>query len=506
MSNDYQNAEQLLFEKILSFKYDPVGFVKYVFPWGERNSPLETQSLRQWQSDELYKIRDYVRANKKLKDEGKNYEVLYLSICSGRGIGKSAFLSMINYWFISCWFGGTALITANTETQLRTRTMAEVGKWHTMSINAHWFDRTSLSLKPAKWFKELITKQLRIDTGYYYCEAQNWSEENPDAFAGVHSSIGTMVSFDEASGIPDSIYNVTDGFFTDTSPIRIWVIISNGRKNTGKFYESFHSASYFWNNTNIDSREVEGVDPAVYQRISDENGEESDVCRVEVRGLFPLTGESVFINAELVGDASSRPLPEVNYEPLIMGVDVARSGSNKSVLYFRQGRDARSIPPVIYRGSDTMVLADIIATNIEKFDPAMTFIDGVGVGGPVVDRLIQMGYGSRITEVGGSQKPHKPHIYYNKRAEMWGNMRDFLKIGCINNDLRHELMGPIDMSKSDRHNGLIILESKEDMRKRKIPSPDEADALSFTFANPVASGNLRSGARMITVDNAYCVQ
>jgi hypothetical protein len=60
--------------------------------------------------------------------------------------------------------------------------------------------------------------------------------------------------------------------------------------------------------------------------------------------------------------------------------------------------------------SDTMILADIIATNIEKFDPAMTFIDGVGVGGPVVDRLIQMGYGSRIMEVGGSQKPHKPHV------------------------------------------------------------------------------------------------
>jgi hypothetical protein len=95
--------------------------------------------------------------------------------------------------------------------------------------------------------------------GVYRHEAQNWSEENPDAFAGVHSSIGTMVSFDEASGIPDSIYNVTDGFFTDTSPIRIWVIISNGRKNTGKFYESFHSASYFWNNTNIDSREVESL-------------------------------------------------------------------------------------------------------------------------------------------------------------------------------------------------------------------------------------------------------
>lgn len=507
MISETQNTEQLLFEKILSFKYDPVGFVQYVFPWREKNSPLaEMDGPRNWQTIELEKIRTYVRTNRKNNEDGKPYTVLYLSICSGRGIGKSAFLSMINYWFISCWFGATALLTANTETQLRTRTMAEVGKWHSMAINGHWFERTALSLKPAKWFKELVSNQLRIDSGYYYCEAQNWSEENPDAFAGVHSSIGTMVSFDEASGIPDSIYNVTDGFFTDNSPIRIWVIISNGRKNTGAFYESFHRDSYYWNNINIDSRTVAGIDSAVYDRIVDQHGLESDVARVEVRGLFPLTGESVFINAELVGDAASRALPPENNAALIMGVDVARTGSNQSVLFFRRGRDARSIPCIKYNERDTMALADKVAFAIDKYDPDMTFIDGLGVGGGVVDRLVQMGYGRRITEVGSGETPHKPHIYLNKRAEMWGNMREYLKVGCISdsNDLRHELMGPLEMTASNKHKGLIFLESKEDMRKRKVASPDEADAFSFTFANPVASGDHKN-SRVVQVNNSYIV-
>jgi hypothetical protein len=78
-----------------------------------------------------------------------------MAICSGRGIGKSAFLAMVNYWVLSCWLGATSIITANTETQLRTRTMAEIGKWHGFAINGHWYDKTALSIKPNKEFKEL---------------------------------------------------------------------------------------------------------------------------------------------------------------------------------------------------------------------------------------------------------------------------------------------------------------------------------------------------------------
>ncbi|MFK5283926.1 hypothetical protein ACI3PL_30545, partial [Lacticaseibacillus paracasei] len=71
---------------------------------------------------------------------------------------------------------------------------------------------------------------MKMDTQYYYVDAQSWSAENPDAFAGAHSQIGMMVQFDEASGIPDPIWQVTEGFFTDMAPLRLWLAISNPRR------------------------------------------------------------------------------------------------------------------------------------------------------------------------------------------------------------------------------------------------------------------------------------
>jgi len=500
------NVEHRLFESIMRFKYDPVGFVNYAFPWGEEHKPLaEIKGLRKWQLKEFERIGEYVVENERLKQAGKPMKVLYVSICSGRGIGKSAFLSMLNYWFMSCWFGGTAVITANTETQLRTRTMAEVGKWHAMAINNHWFSKTSLSIKPAKWFKELLIDQLSIDPAYYYCEGQNWSEENPDAFAGLHSHVGTLLSFDEASGISDSIYRVSEGFFTDPSPIRIWVAISNGRRNTGSFFESFNEDKEFWNNTNIDSRTVEGVDTAAYERMAKKYGEDSDTTRVEVRGLFPIGGDNKFIDTPTVDEAIDRELSTFdNLEPLIMGVDVARAGKDKSTIVFRQGRDARSLPSFSYDEKDTMVFANIIIAKILEFKPVKCFVDGCGIGGAVIDRLNQLGYGYVVMEANAAKSPDDKERYVNKRAEMWDRMREWLSTGCINDDIRLELTAPLDLTHSESRQGKILLESKEDMLKRGSKSPDLADALSFTFANRVANIVARNSRRVVA-KTEYCI-
>ena len=500
------NLEQELFSKILSYKYDPVGFIFFVFPWGKVGTPLENfLAPKQWQLIELIKIRNYIRANRDAKQNGGELEVLYMAICSGRGIGKSAFLAMVNYWVLSCWLGATSIITANTETQLRTRTMAEIGKWHGFAINGHWYDKTALSIKPNKEFKELLRSQLKIDSGYYYCEAQNWSKDKPDAFAGVHSQVGLIVSFDEASGIDDTIYDVTAGFFTDLSPLRIWILISNGRKNTGEFYEAFHKNKEYWGNTNIDSRTVEGLDTNSYHRLVKIHKEESDFIRVEVRGLFPLTGEFSFINSELVEDAYSREMEREYHsnEPLIMGVDVARFGSDSTVFAFRQGRNARVIPFQRYLGDDTMIVADHVARAIEIYKVDKTFIDGIGVGGGVVDRLKQMGYGTRIVEVAGSNTPNKPLVYANKRAEMWGDMRDWLQTGYINGDIREQLTCLRSTTSSEKFHGRILLESKEALKSRGISSPDEADALSFTFARKVAGGGIRGNSKMKVINNSH---
>lgn len=485
--------EQELITRVLSFKYDPLGFVLYAFPWGKTGTPLERfKGPRSWQKDEFRRIGDHVNRDREMAKIGIPPSPYYLSMSSGRGTGKSAFLAMLNLWAASCWIGGTSIVTANTETQLRSRTMAELGKWHTMAINRHWFEKSSMSLRPQSWFASLIQNQLGIDTQYYYVEGQSWSEENPDAFAGAHSQIAMVVCYDEASGIPDPIWNVTEGFFTDLAGLRLWVNISNPRRNTGRFFDCFHDDNGFWNTRYIDSRDVEGVDTKVYQRIADKYGEDHDVTRVEVKGRFPRTGSNQFIGREVVADACTRQMVPDEGAPLLMGVDVARFGEDESVIRFRKGRDARSYRRYAFKGLDTMQYADRVADLIHQYKPDHVFVDGGGVGGGVVDRLKQLGY--NVIEVQSGERANDADRYLNRRAEMWGEMREWLLIGCIPDDvhLTSDLTAPeYEITGRDQ----LKLESKDLMKKRGLSSPDDGDALALTFAQKVARIDMKTRRR-----------
>lgn len=497
------SKEQELLAKILEFKYDPAGYILYAFPWGAKNTPLANfAGPRQWQLDVFESIRRHLMIDLGKAKIGLPSTPVYLAISSGRGIGKSAMLAMLNMWVTSCWLGSTSIVTANTEAQLRSRTMAELGKWHTMSINRHWFEKSSMSLRPSKWFATVLGEQLKMDTQYYYVEAQSWSEENPDAFAGAHSQVGMMVSFDEASGIPDPIWQVTEGFFTDLAPLRMWVNISNPRRNTGRFFECFHRDANFWETRYVDSRTVEGVDGTVYQRIADKYGEDHDVTRIEVKGQFPRTGSNQFIGRDTVEDAVTREVEEDSGAPLLMGVDVARFGDDESVIRFRRGRDAKSIPPKEFKGLDTMELSQEVADLVDKYKPHAVFVDGGGVGGGVVDRLKQLGY--RVTEVQSGEKARDTDKYLNKRAEMWGEMREWLTYGVIDNDSRliEDLTGP----EYDIHmRGQIKLETKANMKKRGLSSPDHGDALGLTFAEPVGRTDMNLNKRRSMMANRTAV-
>lgn len=500
--------EQQLLTDLLSYQYDPLGFVLYAFPWGVKGTPLaQIDGPRTWQIDEFKRVRDHLLLDLEKGRIGLPPTPLYLAISAGRGPGKSAWLSMLDMWVMSCWIGATTIVTANTEAQLRTRTMAELGKWHTMSINSHWFDKSTTSLKPHRWFADIVQQQLKIDTQYYYVDAQSWSEENPDAFAGAHSQIGMMVQFDEASGIADPIWNVTEGFFTDLAPLRLWLAISNPRRNTGRFFDCFHKNRAFWSTRYIDSRTVEGVDKGVYQRIADTNGEDHDVTRVEVKGEFPRTGSNQFIGRDTVAKAVAREMSDDPGAPLIMAVDVARFGSNESVIRFRRGRDARTIEPIRMKGADTMEVAAKTAAAIERHGPDAVFVDGAGVGGGVVDRLHQMGY--RVREVQSGESADDKERYLNKRVEMWDLMRDWLTVGCIDGDVRlaDDLTGP---EYQVALKGQLKLETKEAMQKRGLSSPDDGDALALTFAGPVARRDAATARRLSagrgrTADSEYDV-
>jgi hypothetical protein len=249
--------------------------------------------------------------------------------------------------------GSTTIVTANTEPQLKSKTWAELGKWNTLAINGHWFDYQALSLRPAPWFAEAVKRDLKIDTGYYYAQALTWSEENPDAFAGAHNPLGIFVLFDEASGIDSKIWSVTEGFFTEPVLHRYWMVFSNGRRNSGAFYDIFHPAhrppmcgrSATW---------TAARSKAPTRRCIRRSSTSMAPTRTK-RGWRCMGNSRSRVThssspTALADEARRRELRADPGAPLIMGIDVARLGRDSTVIRFRQGWDARSIRPIKLHG------------------------------------------------------------------------------------------------------------------------------------------------------------
>jgi hypothetical protein len=421
-------------------------------------------------------------ANHIKQNGGKiDFDTLREAVASGRGIGKSALVSWLVIWMLSTRIGSTTIVSANSESQLRKVTWAEITKWLAMGLNSHWFEVSATSLQPAKWLTELVERDLRKGTRYWGVEGRLWSAENPDAFAGVHNMDGVLVIFDEASGIDDAIWAVTAGFFTENTPNRFWFAFSNPRRNTGYFYETFHSKRDFWSTKVVDARTVEGTDKAVYQQIIDEYGPDSAQAHVEVYGQFPSAGDDQFIGANTVDEAMKRVKYQDLSAPIVIGVDPARFGADATVIAVRQGRDIVKI--IRHRGDDTMTVVGYVIDAIEEYKPTLVVIDEGGLGAGIVDRLKEQRY--KIKGVNFGNKSKNPIMYGNMRAQMWGDMREWLKTASIPNDrfLKTDLISP--MMKPDSR-GTIFLESKKDMKSRGLASPDAADAIAVTFAFPVA--------------------
>lgn len=474
--------EQILMSQLWSPQLadDPESFVLFCFPWGVENTPLaKFKGPRKWQREILREIRDHLKANRGVLD----MDALRAAVSSGRGIGKSALVSWLIIWMLSTRIGSSVIVSANSENQLRTVTWGELTKWSTMSINSHWWEVSATKLVPAAWLTELVERDLKKGTRYWAAEGKLWSEENPDSYAGVHNHDGMMVIFDEASGIPDGIWSVAAGFFTEKILDRYWFAFSNPRRNTGYFYEAVEGSKRdFWKSKIIDARTVEGTDQSVYNQIIAEYGEDSIQARVEVYGEFPAAGEDQFISPVSVEDAFKRDKYKDATAPVVVGVDPARGGMDSTVIVVRQGRDIVAIKR--FKGDDTMTTVGNVIDAIEEYKPVLTVIDEGGLGYGILDRLTEQRY--KVRGVNFGWKAKNPVMWQNKRSEMWGAMREWLKTAAISRDrqLKADLVGPMRKFNSS---GAIMLESKKEMRSRGLASPDAADALAVTFAYPVAS-------------------
>lgn len=212
-------------------------------------------------------------------------------------------------------------------------------------------------------------------------------------------------------------------------------------------------------------------------------------------GAYQSESDMQFIGGGIVRQAMERtPFAQLGDE-LVLGVDVARFGDDRSVIKMRRGRDGRTMPAIKLQGADTMAVAAQVMAVIDRMQPDGVFIDEGGVGGGVVDRCRQMGYSVIGVNFGGKADRVIDGVpkCANKRAQMWATMREWIRDGGAIEDsraLEMDLTGPL--YSYDTHNA-IVLEKKSDMKKRGVASPDEADALALTFAYPVVA---RSAERM----------
>lgn len=450
------NVEQHLVEDISRFYDDPFGYVMYAFPWGVAGGPLEDhEGPDDWQIDQLMYIQQCIRQDPMglIKD----------ATASGHGIGKSAEVAWIILWAMSTRPHLNGVVTANTFPQLNTKTWRELALWHKRAINRHWFEWTSKKFchvdHPDTWFVSPIAN----------------SEHNSESFAGQHGS-HSLIIYDEASAIPDVIWEVSSGV---NDPRSMWFVFGNPTRNTGRFKECFGRFRHMWNTRQVDSRDCKMPNKAVLQQDVEEWGEDSDFVRVRIRGVFPRTGDTQFISSEVAEDAIRREVEVHPGTPKLLGVDVARFGGDQTVIARRHGRKVE--PLIKLRGLDTMQVASRVAEEIDKNKPDVVYVDGVGIGAGVVDRLRQLGY--QVVEVlsGGKPDHENVDICYNKRSEMWYRMREWLPTADLPDDreLVDDLCG-IEYFYDMKHR--IQMEKKSDMKKRGLASPDCADALALTFS------------------------
>jgi len=457
-----------------TYAHDPLGFVLFAWPWGEEGTDLANDTGPEpWQRDVLELIGTQLMTVQ---------EAIRLAVASGHGVGKSALVSWIIIWALATFRDTRGIVTANTATQLETKTWPELTKWLRMAVCADWFECTTTAIASNEPGHELT---WRID-------AVPWSLRNAEAFAGLHNQGKRIfVAFDEASAIPDLIWETIEGALTDKDTEILWLATGNPTRNTGRFRECFGRFQHRWLRRQIDGRKVSLTDKDEIRRWAEDYGDDSDFFRVRVKGEFPRGGAMQFIDSETVEAAAKREAVCHLTQALIIGVDCARGGDDQSVIYFRRGLDARTIPPIKMRVRDLMVLAGKVAEQAMLHSAKAVFIDEGGIGAGVVDRVRQLLPGYLVLGINNGGKADRYNLgdgqplTANKGAELWASMRSWLKTGAVPDDpeLKAELTGR--EYGFDAHNA-IRLEKKEDMKKRGLSSPDNADALALTFAYPVA--------------------
>lgn len=404
------------------------------------------------------------------------------AVSSGHGIGKTREGAMIVHWFLATRPHPAIVCTANTEDQLAKKLWRELLKVNNGAKNREWFEWKA---KTFTMFNDPTAQAVALA----------WSEGNSEAFAGTHEK-HVLGLFDEASAIARVIFNVFEGAMT-TDGAR-WLLLGNPTRNEGFFYDACHGKLAarrpgdvergLWKSFVVPSSASKWVDPTWVERMKAMLGEQSDEYRVRVLGLPPRFDAEQFIPREHVNQAMERVVPMFDRWPLVLGIDVGHS-HDRSVIVPRRGRVVPDAIRII-RGERTTDFARRIADEIRFYRDdqgleAQCVIEEIGMGIGVVETLEDMGYAHQVWGVQTGSPARENELYSNLRCEMWAELKDWLEgsVSLPNNPELNDDLCSVKRKPSGGNNKLR-LETKDEMRRRGIRSPDVGDALALTFAVP----------------------
>ena len=397
-----------------------------------------------------------------------------ISIRSGHGVGKSTGGSWAMLWYLLTRYPVKVVVTAPTSSQLYDALFAELKRW-------------VKELPPA--VQELLdVKQERIElrasATEAFISARTSRAEQPEALQGVHSD-NVMLVADEASGVPEQVFEAAAGSMSGHNAVTI--LFGNPVRSSGFFFDTHNRLRGEWWTRRVSCEDSKRVSKEYIEEMKSRYGEDSNAFRIRVLGEFPRSDDDTIIPMELLESAKNR---DVTFNPdgeVTWGLDVARFGSDSSVLCKRKVNVVTDLTR--WRNLDLMQLTGAVVAQYEGTDfkerPSEILVDSIGLGAGVVDRLRELGLPARGINV--SESPALGQTYLNLRAELWHKAKAWLeKRDCKlpnNEDLIAELA---TVRYQFTSNGKIKIESKDDIRRRGMKSPDMADAFVLTFASDAA--------------------
>lgn len=445
---------------------------------------LAQKQLVKWREDPAQMIRDLFDTElddwqKDVCDAFPKHQRIAMQAC--KGPGKTAVMAMLIWNFLLTRPHPKVVCTSITGANLQDGLWAELSKWQ---------KRSKLLSEAFEWQKERIFLKEHPET--WFASARTWpkdgnAEQQANTLAGIHADYVLFV-LDEVGGIPDAVMVAAEAALSSGIETKI-LMAGNPTHRSGPLYRAVTTERHLWYVKEItgdpdDPKRAKRIDPNWARAQIEKYGADNPWVLVNVFGKFPPSSENTLVSPHDVEVAQRRNPPPDSYAdaPVILGIDVARYGMDRTVFTVREG-------PICYeqevrRGWDTMQTVGYAVHLINKHRPDAVFVDEVGVGAAVVDRLRELGY----PVIGVNASHASPdERYYNLRAYMWAKMAEWVKtVGCLPTEARDLARELTSVPYEFASNGKMKIKSKEDLKKDGVPSPDLADSLALTFAYPVA--------------------